>query len=121
MQEEIKPLKENETWELVPRPIDVKLISYKWIYKVKTRPDVSIERYKARLVAGGFSQEYGVDYDETFSPVSKLTTERVLLALAANKSWKMWQMDVKNAFLHGDLDKEIFMEKPTGFKDKDRL
>ncbi|CAM8917129.1 unnamed protein product [Rhodiola kirilowii] len=119
MQEEIKALKENETWELVPRPIDVKPISCKWIYKLKTHPDGSTERYKARLVARGFSQEYGVDYDETFSPVAKLTTVRLLLALVANKSWKLWQMDVKNAFLHGDLDKVIFMEQLTGFEDKE--
>ncbi|CAM8962672.1 unnamed protein product [Rhodiola kirilowii] len=119
MHEEIKALKENEIWELVPRPNDVKPISCKWIYKVKTRPDGLIERYKARLVARGFSQEHGVDYDETFSQVAKLMTIRVLLALAANKTWKLWQMDVKNAFLYGELEKEIFMEQPTGFEDKE--
>ncbi|KAM1256948.1 hypothetical protein EV1_030743 [Malus domestica] len=116
MKEEIDALQQNQTWDLVPKPRDVKSISCKWVYKIKRRPDGSIERYKARLVARGFSQQYGLDYDETFSPVAKLTTVRVLLALAANKDWNMWQMDVKNAFLHGELDREIYMMQPMGFK-----
>ncbi|KAL4355035.1 hypothetical protein GQ457_06G000650 [Hibiscus cannabinus] len=91
MEEEIKALNENQTWDLVPKPKDVKPISCKWVYKVKTRPDGSIERYKARLVAR---------------------------ALAASKSWKLWQMDVNNAFLHGELDKDIYMEQPRGFESK---
>ena len=91
--------KENQTWDLVA---EVKPISCKWVYK---GPDGSIQRYKARLVARGFSQQYGLDYDEIFSPVAKITTVRVLLALAASKSWKLWQMDVKNAFLHRELDR----------------
>jgi hypothetical protein len=115
MEEEIKALNENQTWDLVPRPNEVKPISCKWVYKVKTRPDGSIERYKARLVARGFSQQYGLDYEETFSLVAKI---RMLLALAACKSWKLWQMDVKNAFLHGELDKDIYMEQPRGFDSK---
>ncbi|KAK3119631.1 hypothetical protein QOZ80_9AG0673040 [Eleusine coracana subsp. coracana] len=118
MEDEIKALNENQTWDLVPRPKDVKPISCKWVYKVKTCPDGSIERYKARLVARGFSQQYGLDYEETFSPVAKITTIRVLLALTACKSWKLWQMDVKNAFLHGELDKDIYMEQPRGFESK---
>lgn len=114
--EEIFALEQNQTWELVPKPRDVKPISCKWVYKVKTRPDGSIERYKARLVARGFSQQYGLDYDETFSPVAKISTVRVLLALAAG--WKLWQMDVKNAFLHGELDREIYMVQPRGFESR---
>ena len=119
MEEEIATLEENQTWELVPKPRDVKPISCKWVYKIKTRPDGSIERYKARLVARGFSQQYGLDYDETFSPVAKITTVRVLLALAASKSWPLWQMDVKNAFLHGEVDREIYMEQPPGFRSRE--
>lgn len=116
MQEEIAALKRNQTWELVPKPRDVEPFSCKWVYKIKRRTDGSIERHKAHLVARGFSQQYGLDYDETFSPVAKLTTVRVLLALAANKDWDLWQMDVKNAFLHGDLDREIYMNQPMGFQ-----
>jgi len=115
MEEEMVALDRNQTWELVPKPKDVKPISCKWVYKIKRRTNGSIERHKARLVARGFSQQYGLDYDETFSPVAKLTTIRVLLALAASKNWNLWQMDVKNAFLHGELDREIYMDQPMGF------
>ncbi|WOH04396.1 hypothetical protein DCAR_0623805 [Daucus carota subsp. sativus] len=120
MEEEIIALKQNETWDLVPKPPGIKPISFKWVYKIKTHQDGSVERYKARLVARGFSQQYGIDYDETFSPVAKLTTIRVLLALAASNNWKLWQMDVKNAFLHGELDRVIYMEQPRGFESKER-
>lgn len=89
MEEEIRALKQNERWDLVPRTKDIKAISCKWLSKVKTRPDESVERYKARQLARRFSQQYGLDYDETFSPVAKITTVRVLLALAASKSWKL--------------------------------
>ncbi|KAE8732274.1 hypothetical protein F3Y22_tig00002237pilonHSYRG01326 [Hibiscus syriacus] len=119
MKEEIDALQQNQTWDIVPKIKDVKPISCKWVYKIKRRPDRSIERYKARLVARGFSQQYGLDYDETFSPVAKLTTVRVLLALAANKDLNLWQMDVKNAFLHGELDREIYMTQPMGFQSQD--
>ena len=119
MKEEITALEQNQTWELAPKPRDVKPISCKWVYKIKRRTDGSIERFKARLVARGFSQQYGLDYDETFSPVAKLTTIRVLLALAANRDWSLWQMDVKNAFLHGELDREIYMGQPMGFQSED--
>ena len=120
MEEEILALKENQTWDLVAKPKDVKAISCKWVYKIKTRPDRSIERYKARLVARGFSQQYGLDYDERFSPMAKIKTVRVLPALAASKSWKLWQMDVKNAFCNGELDREIYMEQPQGVERKAR-
>ena len=118
MEEEIQPLKHNQTWDLVPRPKDLNPISSKRVYKVKTHADGSVERYKAHLGARGFSQQYGLDYDETFCPVAKITTIRVMIALAASKSWKLWQMDVKDAFLHGELDREIYMEQPKGFESK---
>ena len=82
----------------------------------KNSLDGSIERYKARLVARGFSQQYGLDYDETFSLVAKITIVRVLLALAACKYWRLWQMGVKNDFLHGELDRQIDMIQPKGFE-----
>ncbi|GJX59599.1 PLAC8 family protein [Tanacetum coccineum] len=119
MEEKLDALERNQTWELSPKPKDVKPISCKWVYKIKRRTDRSVERYKVRLVARGFSQQYGLDYDETFNPVAKLTTVRVLLALAASKSWNLWQMDVKNAFLHGELDREIYMNQPTWFQSQD--
>ena len=117
MEEEITALDQSQTWELVPRSRYIKPISCKWVYKIKRRTDGSIERYKARLVARGFSQQYGLDYDETFSLVAKITTVWVLLALAASKDYKLWQMDVKNTFLHGELDREIYMNQPNGFED----
>lgn len=116
IEEEISALKENDTWDLVPKPPGIKPISCKWVYKIKTHPDGSIERYKAWLVAHGFSQQYGIYYDETFSPVAKLTTIRVVLALAASKNRKLWQMDVKNAFLHGTLEEVVYMKFPPGYE-----
>ncbi|XP_062118649.1 uncharacterized mitochondrial protein AtMg00820-like [Humulus lupulus] len=89
MKEEISALEKNQTWELVEKPKEVKLISWKWVYKVKTHPDGSIERYKFQLVARGFSQQYGLDSDETFNLVAKITTIRVMLALAACKDWRL--------------------------------
>lgn len=105
MEEEISALKQNQTWELVPNQRDMKPISCKWVYKIKRHNDGSIERHKVRLVAREFSQEYGLDYDETFSQVAKFTTIRVLLALAVSKGQDLWQIDVKKVFLHGELDR----------------
>lgn len=115
MKDEIDALKRNETWDLVPKPIDTKPISCKWVFKLKLKTDGSIERYKARLMARGFTQQTCLDYEETFSPVAKLTSVRVLLAVAAHKGWLLHQMDVNNAFLYETLDHVIYMDQTLGF------
>lgn len=114
MEAELKALEENHTWDMVSCPPNVKPIGSKWIYTLKLKSDGSLDRYKARLVALGNKQEYGLNYDETFAPVAKMTTVRTILAIASSKSWPLHQLDVKNAFLHGELKEEIYMKLPTG-------
>ncbi|WKA07496.1 hypothetical protein VitviT2T_025316 [Vitis vinifera] len=114
MNEEIKSLQKNETWELVECPPGKKPVGCRWIYTVKYKADGSVERFKARLVAKGYTQTYGIDYTETFAPVAKIKTVRVLLSLAANLDWPLQQFDVKNAFLHGKLSEEVYMDLPPG-------
>nr|KYP61345.1 Retrovirus-related Pol polyprotein from transposon TNT 1-94 [Cajanus cajan] len=106
MDTEMEALEKNKTWELVSLPKGKKPVGCKWVYTVKYKANGSIERYKARLVAKGFTQTYGIDYSETFAPVAKMNTVRVLLSLAANCGWELQQFDVKNAFLHGELEEE---------------
>ena len=95
----------RETWTLVPHPSDLNVVSCKWVYSLKYNPDGSIARHKARLVARGFSQAYSLDYTETFSPVARLSSIRVLFSVALNQAWPLHQLDVSNAFLYGDLAK----------------
>jgi hypothetical protein len=103
MDEEMATLDANATWELVALPKDKKTIGCKWVYKVKHNADGSVSKYKARLVAKGYAQTYGIDYEETYSLVAKMTTVRVIIAMATIKGRSLHQMDVKNVFLHGDL------------------
>ena len=90
------------------------VVGCKQIYKIKTRSDGSIERYKTHLVAKSFTQEYGIDYEETFAPVARISSIRALLAVAAASKWNIFQMDVKNAFLNGDLSEEVYIQPPPG-------
>lgn len=107
MTTELTALDANKTWSLVFLTPNRKVVGCKWLYKVKYKPDGTVDRYKARLVAKGFTQTEGLDYFETFVPVAKMTTVRVLLALVAIKNWPVTQMDVRNAFLHGELSEEV--------------
>lgn len=116
MREEMDALEKNKTWEIVEKPKEKNLVGCKWVFTLKYKADGSLERYKARLVAKGYTQTYGVDYQETFAPVAKMNTVRILLSLAAHFDWQLQQYDVKNAFLHGDLEEEIYMSIPPGFE-----
>jgi len=114
MDAELHALDKNQTWTLVPPPSDIKPIGYRSVYKLKHKPDGTVDRFKARLVAKGFTQTEGIDYFETFSHVVKLTTVRILLALASASDWFIHQLDVDNAFLHRDLHEDIYMKPPPG-------
>ena len=114
MNEEMQALRKNETWDLVPTSPRKKAIGCRWIYKVKYNVDGSANHYKARLVPKGYAQTHGVDYEETFAPVAKMTTIRTVNALAVAKGWHLHQMDVKNTFLQGELDEEVYMVQPPG-------
>ncbi|XP_075521576.1 uncharacterized protein LOC142554787 [Primulina tabacum] len=115
MKAELSALEANKTWSLVPLPSMCRPIGCKWMFKIKFNSNGTIERYKARLVAKGFTQREGIDYHETFAPVANLTTFRCLLALASIHGWELYQMDVQNAFLHGNLTEEVYMHPPPGF------
>ena len=119
MKKEITALEDNHTWDVTTLPPGKKAIGCGWIYSNKYRADGTVERPKARLVARGNRQKEGLDYKDTFTPVAKMNTVRFLLKLAAAKCWEIHQMDVRNAFLHGDLEEEIYMQLPPGFKTTD--
>ncbi|KAL0401575.1 UNVERIFIED_CONTAM: Retrovirus-related Pol polyprotein from transposon TNT 1-94 [Sesamum latifolium] len=112
---EIESIMKNHTWELVDLPPSSKPLGCKWILKRKYKADGSINKYKARLVAKGFKQKEGLDFFDTYSPVTRITSIRVLIAIAALYDLDIHQMDVKTAFLNGDLDEEMYMEQLEGF------
>ena len=116
MQEELKSLSDTNTWTSVERPKDKNLIPGTWVYKVKTKDDGSLVKYKARYVAKGFKQIEGTDNSETFAPTSKPETFRLILSLAAKENFVLRQMDVKSAYLHPEIKEEIYLEQPSGFE-----
>lgn len=123
IESEIDSIKRNNTWTLVPRSEARNILSSKWIFKIKdgiSKDGAPYEKYKARIVTRGFQQKEGIDYAETFAPVVKFTTLRLFFALVAHLDLECHQMDVKTAFLNGDLDKDVYMEQPDGFKDSAR-
>jgi hypothetical protein len=112
MDEEMAALDANRTWELVPLPEGKKAIGCKWVYKVKHNSYGSISRYKARLVAKGYAQTHGIDFEETFVLVAKMATVRAVITVVASRGWLLHQMGVKNAFLHGELQEEVYLDQP---------
>ncbi|KAK0574914.1 hypothetical protein LWI29_030861 [Acer saccharum] len=117
MQEELNQFERNEVWTLVPRPKTTNVIGTKWIFRNKSDEDGNIVRNKARLVAQGYSQIEGIDFEETFAPVARLESIRLLLSISCVHKFKLHQMDVKSAFLNGFLQEEVFVEQPKGFVD----
>ena len=116
--DEIESIEKNRTWELVELPIGAKAIGLKWIFKVKRNSDGSINKHKARLVAKGYVQVQGIYFDEVFAPVARIKTIRLLISLAASNGWEIHHMDVKTAFLHGELKETVFVTQPKGFEVK---
>ena len=115
MQRELVALQSNDTWELVDPPLNANIIGCKWVFKLKYKADGTLERHKARLVAKGYNQTQGLDFFDTFSPVVKPATIKIVLTLALSYGWKVRQLDVQNAFLNGDLDETVYMSQPPGF------
>jgi hypothetical protein len=114
MREEIQASHANRTWTLVSFHPSMNVVGSRWVYKIKRRSDGSIERYKMRLVARGFTQQEGIDYSETFSPVIKQVTVKLVFSIAVSCDWKIHQLDIHNAFLNGVLDEEVYMKQPPG-------
>ncbi|KAK8935731.1 hypothetical protein KSP39_PZI012956 [Platanthera zijinensis] len=116
MEEEMSALWANQTWTVVPLPPGQKPVGCKWVFVIKHAADGTIDHLKARLVARGFTQQQGLDYEETFSPVAKLNTIRVLIFVDVHRQWPLFQLDIKNAFLNGDLQETVYMQQLPGFE-----
>ena len=117
MQEELNQFERNEVWELIPRDDSNKVIGTKWVFRNKLDEDGNITKNKVRLVAKGYIQEEGIDYDDTYAPVAKLEAIRLLLAYASCMKFKLYQMDVKSALLNGLIKEYVYVEQPPGFED----
>ncbi|KAK8636446.1 hypothetical protein V6N13_124192 [Hibiscus sabdariffa] len=115
MRSEMDSMSDNQVWILVEPPEGIKPIGCKWVFKKKTDMDGNVQTYKGRLVAKGYRQIHGIDYDETFSPVAMFKSIRILLAIAAFHDYEIWQMDVKTAFLNGKLEEDVYITQPEGF------
>ena len=116
MIEEHQSIMKNDVWEIVPRPKKKSVVTSKWVYKIKHIANGSVGKYKARFVARGFSQKGGEDYDETFAHVTRYTSIRAIMSLAASMGWSLHQMDVKTTFLNGSIEEEVYIEQPQGFE-----
>jgi hypothetical protein len=110
-------LMKNKTWHLIPLMKGRNVVGCKWVYKIKRKQDGNLDRYKVRLVAKGFKQRYVIDYEDTFSPVVKIATIHIILSIVVSKGWSLRQFDVQNAFLHGYLEEEVYMQQPPGYED----
>lgn len=115
MQGEIDSINKNKTWKLTTLPNNQKAIGLKWVFKTKRDASGKIIKHKARLVAKGYVQQHGIDFDEVFAPVERIETVRLILALAAYNDWEVHHLDVKSAFLHGELKEEVYVSQPEGF------
>ena len=115
MKVELNSINKNNTWRLTELPKGQKAIGLKWVFKTKKDASGKIIKYKARLVAKGYVQQHGIDFDEVFAPVARIETVRLLLALAAYHAWEVHHLDVKSAFLHGELKEEVYVQQPEGF------
>jgi hypothetical protein len=120
MKEEYESIIKNETWELTKLPDNKTPIGSKWLFKYKFNVDGSIDKYKAILVSKGYSQKQGIDYENTFSPVVKMNTIRLMIALATKNNWQLHQLEVKLAFLNGELKEEVYLVQPEGFVNKEK-
>jgi hypothetical protein len=121
MDEKIDSIERNNTWDLVDLPEGKNTIGVKWVYKTKLNAKSRVEKYKAILVAQGYGQQSGIDYNETFAPVLRIDTVRMVLAIAAQNRWITHQMDIKYAFLNGYLEEEVYVIQPPGYEiDKHR-
>jgi len=120
MDSEMQSIEKNHTWELTDLPVGARTIGVKWIYKTKLNEMGEVDKYKARLVVKGYSQQHGIDFSEVFAPVARMDTVRLIVALAACKGWDIFQLDVKSAFLYGELNEEVYVDQPKGYVKRGR-